>query len=100
MRMHGHAAHDDMRYVPAELVEHWAGRDPIALQAQRVADIADLDGLRAEVQAEIDAATQTALALPMPDPQTATLGVFADEELHLSDGAAPWSGYADREARR
>ena len=23
MRMHGHGAHDDMRYVPAELLEEW-----------------------------------------------------------------------------
>ena len=29
MRMHGHAAHDDMRYVPPELLEAWARRDPI-----------------------------------------------------------------------
>src|SRR5688572_24025995 len=29
MRMHGHGAHDDMSYVPSELIEHWAARDPI-----------------------------------------------------------------------
>src|ERR671917_637461 len=29
MRMHGHGAHDDMRYVPKELFETWAKRDPI-----------------------------------------------------------------------
>ena len=29
MRMHGHAAHDDMRYVPPELLERWRARDPI-----------------------------------------------------------------------
>src|ERR1700737_103997 len=29
MRMHGHAAHDDMRYVPPELVEDWRGGDPL-----------------------------------------------------------------------
>src|SRR5689334_16585000 len=29
MRMHGHGAHDDQSYVPAELLEHWKGRDPI-----------------------------------------------------------------------
>src|SRR6201998_2443479 len=29
MRMHGHAAHDDMRYVPPELIEKWRERDPI-----------------------------------------------------------------------
>jgi pyruvate dehydrogenase E1 component alpha subunit len=101
MRMHGHAAHDDMRYVPAELVEHWSGRDPIELQERRVSGQTDVAALRAEVQAQVDAATQAALALPMPDPATATDGVFAERELHLADGAAPWSGYAasgEREA--
>lgn len=97
MRMHGHAAHDDMRYVPAELVERWAQRDPIALQASRVAD--GLAELRAGVQEQVDAATQAALAMAMPDPLTATDGVFAERELHLSDGAAPWSGYAEGERR-
>ena len=29
MRMHGHGAHDDMSYVPTELFESWAARDPI-----------------------------------------------------------------------
>ena len=29
MRMHGHAAHDDMKYVPKEQVEEWRKRDPI-----------------------------------------------------------------------
>ena len=29
MRMHGHGAHDDMSYVPKELLEEWEARDPI-----------------------------------------------------------------------
>src|SRR5947209_20197233 len=33
MRMHGHAAHDDMRYVPPQLLESWRTRDPIELYA-------------------------------------------------------------------
>src|SRR6201991_4995359 len=32
MRMHGHAAHDDMKYVPKEQVEEWRGKDPIDRQ--------------------------------------------------------------------
>jgi len=96
MRMHGHAAHDDMRYVAQALVEEWAQHDPIELQAERArAAGADLDALRAEVQEQVDAATQRALAEPMPDPATAADGVFAQEELHLGRGMAPWSGYAE-----
>src|ERR671922_2745377 len=29
MRMHGHGAHDDMSYVPKEMLAEWAERDPI-----------------------------------------------------------------------
>ena len=29
MRMHGHGAHDDMSYVPPEMLEEWSRRDPI-----------------------------------------------------------------------
>ena len=96
MRMHGHAAHDDMRYVPTELLEAWAERDPIDLQAARVAALGvDVDALRAEVEAAVDAAAEAALAMPMPDPATATDGVFADEAVPLGDGDAPWSGWAE-----
>jgi TPP-dependent pyruvate/acetoin dehydrogenase alpha subunit len=95
MRMHGHAAHDDMRYVPPELVEAWAKRDPIDRQAARVAELGfDVDQLRAEVEAEVDAAAREALAMPMPDPATATDGVFADDAVELGDGAAPWTGWS------
>jgi TPP-dependent pyruvate/acetoin dehydrogenase alpha subunit len=96
MRMHGHAAHDDMRYVPPELLEAWAARDPIARQQRRVEALGvDVDALRAEVATEIDAATQVALAAPMPDPLSGSDGVFCDGEAEpLGDGRAPWSGFA------
>lgn len=97
MRMHGHAAHDDQRYVPRELLEHWSERDPIELQQRRLAALEqpfDVDALQAAVQAEIDAASARALAAPMPDPATALEGVFADEAVPLGDGRAPWSGFA------
>src|SRR5690242_15211923 len=69
MRMHGHAAHDDMKYVPKEQVEEWRKRDPVDRQEARLRELgADVDGLRESVKAEIDAATEEALATPMPDP--------------------------------
>src|SRR5246500_4857801 len=63
MRMHGHAAHDDMKYVPKSQVEEWRARDPIERQegALRVLGV-DIDALRAEVKATIDAAAEEALA--------------------------------------
>ena len=54
------------------------------------------DAMREEVRAEVEEATQVALAGPMPDPSTATEGVFHPrdaEEILLEDGAAPWSGH-------
>ncbi len=95
MRMHGHAAHDDMKYVPKDLVEQWRGRDPIDRhQARLRAAGVDVDQLRASVQAEIDAATEQALATPMPDPSAVTDGVFCEGEAEpLGDGVARWSGF-------
>jgi pyruvate dehydrogenase E1 component alpha subunit len=94
MRMHGHAAHDDMKYVPQAQIDEWRAKDPIDRQARRLEALGvDVTAVRAAVKAEIDAAAQEALAMPMPDPDTAVDGVFADEESLLEDGAAPWSGF-------
>jgi TPP-dependent pyruvate/acetoin dehydrogenase alpha subunit len=96
MRMHGHAAHDDMRYVPPQLLAEWAARDPIERQERRLAELGvDVAALRAEVEAEVEAATAEALAAPMPDPGQAAHGAFATgEAVPLGDGGAPWSGFA------
>jgi TPP-dependent pyruvate/acetoin dehydrogenase alpha subunit len=94
MRMHGHAAHDDMKYVPQAQIEEWRAKDPIDRQARRLEALGvDVDAVRASVKAEIEAAVQEALTMPMPDPDSASEGVFAEEESLLEDGAAPWSGF-------
>jgi TPP-dependent pyruvate/acetoin dehydrogenase alpha subunit len=95
MRMHGHAAHDDMKYVPKEQVEEWRKRDPVDRQSSRLASLGvDVEAVRAEVQASIDAAAAEALAAPMPDPGTVLDGVFCVGEAEpLGDGQAPWSGF-------
>jgi pyruvate dehydrogenase E1 component alpha subunit len=97
MRMHGHAAHDDMKYVPKEQVEEWRKKDPIDRQEARLQEAGvDTTALREEVTAAIDEGTQEALAMPMPDPATATHRLFheSDEEILLGDGNAPWSGFS------
>jgi pyruvate dehydrogenase E1 component alpha subunit len=95
MRMHGHAAHDDMKYVPKDLVEQWRRRDPIDRQEKRLRALGvDVEGLRASVAEEIEAGVAEALAGPMPSPETATEGVFCDGEAEpVRDGQAPWSGF-------
>jgi TPP-dependent pyruvate/acetoin dehydrogenase alpha subunit len=101
MRMHGHAAHDDMRYVPPELVDHWRARDPIEMQEERLRTAGvDPGEVRAAVTAEIERATAEALAMPDPDPRQVADGVFAVGQAEpLGEGRAPWSGFA-REAGR
>jgi TPP-dependent pyruvate/acetoin dehydrogenase alpha subunit len=94
MRMHGHAAHDDMRYVDQAQLEEWRRRDPIERQERRLQEIGvDVGAVRAGVAEEIEAGLQEALAMPMPDPASATEGVFHEGEANvLGDGQAPWSG--------
>jgi TPP-dependent pyruvate/acetoin dehydrogenase alpha subunit len=95
MRIHGHGAHDDARYVPPEQLEHWLARDPIELQRERLAALGvDVDAIAAEVTAEVDEATAQALAMPHPDPASATSGVYAvGDAVELGTGQAPWSGF-------
>jgi pyruvate dehydrogenase E1 component alpha subunit len=97
MRMHGHAAHDDMKYVPREQVEEWRARDPIERQEKRLRALGvDVDALRAEIGEEIDAAAARALAGPMPAPDDVLEGVFCTGEAQpLGDGQAPWSGFSE-----
>src|ERR671910_934144 len=99
MRMHGHAAHDDMKYVPKEQVEEWRAKDPIDRQVKRLEGLGvDVEAGRAEGKAEIEKAVEEALSGPMPDGETATDRVFADEPALLEDGNAPWSGFAAKGA--
>jgi TPP-dependent pyruvate/acetoin dehydrogenase alpha subunit len=100
MRMHGHAAHDDMKYVPKEQVEEWRKKDPIERQETRLREAGvDTGPVREEVATAIEQGTQEALAMPMPNPDTATHRLFhdEDEEILLGDGNAPWSGFAGGE---
>ena len=101
MRMHGHGAHDDMSYVPPQMFEEWRRRDPIELYSKRlVADFGfsqdEVDGIREEVRAYVAECAEKALASPMPDPEVAADGVFAEEWEPLGDGQAPWSYWRGR----
>jgi pyruvate dehydrogenase E1 component alpha subunit len=99
MRMHGHGAHDDMRYVPKELFEVWAKKDPIDTYEQKLrGEGVDTDAIRASVKEEMEKETEWALSQPMPEPDTALEGVFATEDPVLGDGEAPWSRWR-KEAR-
>jgi len=104
MRMHGHGAHDDMSYVPDELLAEWRERDPIERFTERLVrdhrvDRGRIETLREEVEAEVAAATEAALAFPMPEPGGLEERVFAEEWRPLGDGNAPWSRYENGGSR-
>jgi pyruvate dehydrogenase E1 component alpha subunit len=100
MRMHGHGAHDDMSYVPDEMFEEWRQRDPIDRYAKRLVDDYgfapdEVEGIRAEVKEYVDECARKAVEAPMPEPATATDGVFAEKFEVLGDGQAPWSFWSE-----
>jgi TPP-dependent pyruvate/acetoin dehydrogenase alpha subunit len=89
-RMRGHAEHDDMRYVPEDLLEAWKARDPIdRLEAFLVAEgHATRDQLQRVAEALaplLDEAAREALASPLPPAGEALRGVF-----HEPGYEKPW----------
>jgi TPP-dependent pyruvate/acetoin dehydrogenase alpha subunit len=96
MRMHGHGAHDDMSYVPDGMLEEWERRDPIkryeeSLAAEHEFSEDELASIRESCDREVAEAAEKALASPMPEPELALEGVFAERFEPLGDGQAPWS---------
>ena len=96
MRMHGHGAHDDMSYVPPGLLAEWERRDPIDtyaawLVSEEGFDADEIEALRQSTREQVDECARKAIESPMPDPDTALEGVFADHFEPLGDGRAPWS---------
>lgn len=82
MRMRGHAIHDNMAYVPKELIEEWSARDPVvrfeaALRERGQLDDQALADLLASIEAEIDDALAYAEASPYPDGSEVREGVYA-----------------------
>ncbi len=82
-RMKGHAEHDDQRYVPKELLEEWAGKDPLdryraTLLDRKILTSADLEKMEVEMRAELDAAQDQAEQSPPAPPERALEGVYHD----------------------
>ncbi|MHB8731574.1 MAG: thiamine pyrophosphate-dependent dehydrogenase E1 component subunit alpha [bacterium] len=78
----GHHVGDPLNYRDKAEVEAWRTKDPIerlrgVLVERRVLTAADADGLRAEVEREIDDAVAFAKASPEPDPSTLAEDVYA-----------------------
>jgi 2-oxoisovalerate dehydrogenase E1 component alpha subunit len=77
---------DDSRYRPASEVEAWRARDPLPryrayLEAAGLLEANAAERLAAEVAAEVERATNEALASPEPDPATALDHLYAPGTL-------------------
>jgi pyruvate dehydrogenase E1 component alpha subunit len=82
MRMRGHAIHDNMSYVPKELLAEWEARDPlvrfeIRLRELELLDDDKLKALIARVERDLDEAQAFAENAPLPDPAVLTEGIYA-----------------------
>jgi len=81
LRLHGHAAHDDARYVPDELRRAYAARDPVERLAERLRrdGVAEslLEETRQRAAADVAAGLAEAQRSPAPDPAALEDGVWA-----------------------
>ncbi len=82
MRMHGHAEHDPADYVPREMLEEWARRDPVEEFAKKLTELEfatkdELQQIKDDARRQAIEARKTVLAAPMPDAATAEEGVYA-----------------------
>jgi pyruvate dehydrogenase E1 component alpha subunit len=85
LRMEGHAVHDDAFYVPKELFEAWAKRDPLERFRTWLRDHAEFtadeeDEITTQVKKLLGEALQRADESPLPDPTTLLEGVYATPE--------------------
>jgi TPP-dependent pyruvate/acetoin dehydrogenase alpha subunit len=92
-RMLGHAQHDAQKYVPADELSEWQDHDPIQSFADYLVEFgfesgASLEYIRAEVAAELDAATDEVLAEAYPPAEDACTRVYGDPML---DADVPWT---------
>jgi TPP-dependent pyruvate/acetoin dehydrogenase alpha subunit len=88
MRMKGHAIHDAADYVPKPLFEYWKQRDPIARFENYLVNVkkwltrAENEKLIAEVEAQLEADRDFAVASPMPEPESAVGHPYCNPACH------------------
>ncbi|HWC32417.1 MAG TPA: thiamine pyrophosphate-dependent dehydrogenase E1 component subunit alpha [Actinomycetota bacterium] len=85
LRMEGHAVHDDASYVPKEMFEEWAKRDPLERFRTWLRENADMtdeeeDEIGVEIKKLLNDAIRRAEESPLPDAATVTEGVYASPE--------------------
>lgn len=80
-RWHGHYEGDSQPYKPEDEATEWRARDPLEVSAARLteggeASSDELDVIRAEALAEVEASIERARTLPAPDPEEAYADVY------------------------
>jgi len=85
-RMRGHEEASGVKYVPKELIEEWAKRDPVVnyenyLLKERIINEGFIQQVRNEIKHEIDAATEVVFA---------EHEVVADTDSEVADVYAPY----------
>jgi TPP-dependent pyruvate/acetoin dehydrogenase alpha subunit len=85
LRMEGHAVHDDASYVPKEMLEEWAKRDPLERFRSWLRENADFsdeeeDEIRGEVKKLLNDAIKRADESALPDGSSLLEGVYATPE--------------------
>jgi acetoin:2,6-dichlorophenolindophenol oxidoreductase subunit alpha len=83
-RLTGHSEADPAAYVPKPRLAEWARRDPLVLLERRLREQGWLDdealrSLTEDVEREVEAAVNAALAGPPPDASTLRDHVFTDD---------------------
>jgi len=88
MRMKGHAIHDGADYVPKAMLEFWRKRDPIArfenflVNVKKWLTSAENQKLISDVETQVEAERDLAVASPMPEPESAAGGVYCENGCH------------------
>jgi TPP-dependent pyruvate/acetoin dehydrogenase alpha subunit len=84
MRLRGHAEHDGHEYVPKKVMKEWEKKDPLniivqKIKAQKIMTDKELKTVDEKIKTLIESDLERALAAPLPQPEDAAQGVFADQ---------------------
>jgi TPP-dependent pyruvate/acetoin dehydrogenase alpha subunit len=76
-RLRGHFEGDAQAYRPEGQLLELEGRDPLRLARRALADDAAADDIARRAEQEMDAAVETALAAPYPEPSAVLADIYA-----------------------
>lgn len=83
MRMRGHAEHDDFSYVPREVIEYWARRDPVdryekLVLERKIMTADEIAARRKEISSQMNSVIDEVVEMPFPDAEEGFKNIFMD----------------------